>query len=201
MRYGMVIDLKKCIGCYGCHIACKSENCTPPGILWSRVLQYEWGKYPSIRRLSLPVLCMHCADPPCQKVCPTGATARRPDGIVTVDSAKCMGCMSCVIACPYRARSLHAKERGYFLDQGLTPYEVVGYQKHPPGVVEKCDFCLTRLERGLEPACVVGCMARARYFGDLDDRHSEVSQLIRNRRGLQIYPELGTDPSVYYLPP
>jgi len=201
MRYGMVIDLKKCIGCYGCHIACKSENCTPPGILWSRVLQYEWGKYPSIRRISLPVLCMHCADPPCEKVCPTGATARRPDGIVTLDSMKCIGCMSCVIACPYRARSLHAKEAEYFPGQGLTPYEMVGYQKHPTGVVEKCDFCLSRLEQGLEPACVVGCMAKARYFGDLDDHYSEVSQLIRNRGGFQIYPELGTDPSVYYLPP
>jgi molybdopterin-containing oxidoreductase family iron-sulfur binding subunit len=109
--------------------------------------------------------------------------------------------MSCVIACPYRARSLHAKEREYFPGQGLTPYEKVGYQRHPTGVVEKCDFCLPRLEKGLEPACVVGCMAKARYFGDLDDGHSEVSQLIRNRTGLQIYPELGTDPSVYYLPP
>jgi molybdopterin-containing oxidoreductase family iron-sulfur binding subunit len=201
MRYGMVIDLKRCIGCYGCQIFCKSENATPPGILWSRVLFYESGHYPNVKKVHIPLLCMHCADPPCEKVCPTGATSRRPDGIVTVDSTKCMGCMSCVIACPYRARSLHAKETEYFPGQGLTPYEKVGYQKHPTGVVEKCDFCLPRLEKGLEPACVVGCMAKARYFGDLDDRHSEVSQLIRNRRGLQIYPELGTDPSVYYLPP
>src|SRR4030042_1796550 len=110
MRYGMVIDLSRCIGCYGCHIACKAENCTPPAILWARVFYYEWGKYPAVRRLALPVLCMHCEDPPCEKACPTGATSKRPDGIVVVDSTKCMGCMSCVIACPYRARNLNPKE-------------------------------------------------------------------------------------------
>jgi len=201
MRYGMVIDLKRCIGCYGCQIFCKSENATPSGILWSRVLFYESGHYPNVKKVHIPLLCMHCADPPCVDVCPTGASTKRPDGIVTVDSTKCMGCMSCVIACPYRARSPHAKETEYFPGQGLTPYEMVGYQKHPTGVVEKCDFCLSRLEKGLEPACVVGCMAKARYFGDLDDQYSEVSQLIRNWGGFQMYPELGTDPSVYYLPP
>ena len=201
MRYGMVIDLSRCIGCYGCQIACKAENCTPPAILWSRVFYYEWGKYPVVRRLALPVLCMHCEDPPCEKACPTGATFKRPDGIVAVDSAKCMGCGSCVIACPYRARNLNPKEREYFPGQGLTPYEQVGYLRHPTGVVEKCDFCLSRIEQGLEPACVIGCLPKARYFGDLDDPYSQVSQLIRNRRGFQISPELGTNPSVYYLPP
>jgi len=201
MRYGMVIDLKKCIGCYGCHIACKAENCTPPGILWSRVLFYESGHYPNVKKMHIPLLCMHCAEPPCEKVCPTGATVKRSDGIVTVDSTKCMGCMSCVVACPYRARSSYSKEKEYFLGQGLTPYEEVGYQLHHTGVVEKCDFCLSRIEKGLEPACVTACIAKARYFGDLDDHYSEVSQLIRNWGGFQMYPELGTDPSVYYLPP
>jgi Fe-S-cluster-containing dehydrogenase component len=201
MRYGMVIDLKRCIGCYGCQIVCKSENATPPGILWSRVLFYESGHYPNVKKTHIPLLCMHCAEPPCEKVCPTGATVKRSDGIVTVDSTKCMGCMSCVVACPYRARSFYSKEKEYFLGQGLTPYEKVGYQLHHTGVVEKCDFCLSRIEKGLEPACVAACLAKARYFGDLDDPNSEVSQLIRNKRGLQLYPELGTDPSVYYLPP
>jgi Fe-S-cluster-containing dehydrogenase component len=201
MRYGMVIDLRRCIGCYGCQIACKAENCTPPEVLWSRVLLYEWGNYPLSRRLALPVLCMHCADPPCVKACPNGATAKGPDGIVTVDADKCMGCGSCIIACPYQARTMNRQPMGYFGAQGLTPYEQVGYKKHTAGVVGKCDFCRPRLSRGLEPACVIGCLTKARFFGDLEDPHSQVSQLIQNRRGFQIFPELGTDPSVFYLPP
>jgi len=199
MRYGMVIDLKRCIGCYGCQIICKSENATPPGILWSRLLFYESGSYPNVRKIHLPLLCMHCKDPACVDTCPTGATAKRQDGIVTIDNTKCMGCKSCVIACPYRARSFHGEESEYFPGQGLTPYERVGYRKHPTGLVEKCDFCLSRIQEGLEPACVTGCMAKARYFGDLDDPDSEVSKLIRDYCGFQIYPELGTDPSVYYI--
>jgi molybdopterin-containing oxidoreductase family iron-sulfur binding subunit len=199
MRYGMVIDLKRCIGCNGCQIFCKSENATPPGILWSRVLFYESGSYPHVKKIHLPLLCMHCKNPACVDTCPTGATAKRPDGIVTVDSTKCMGCKSCVVACPYRARSFHRKKSEYFPGQGLTPYEEIGYQKHPIGVVEKCDFCLSRIREGLKPACVTGCMAKARYFGNLDDLDSDVSILIRDYRGFQIYPELGTDPSVYYI--
>jgi len=201
MRYGMVIDLKRCIGCYGCQIFCKAENATPPGILWSRVLFYESGHYPNVKKMRIPLLCMHCKEPACVDVCPTGASTKRPDGIVTVDSTKCLGCKSCVIACPYGARSFYSEEKEYFPGQRLTPYERVGYQRHHTGVVEKCDFCLSRIQQGLEPACVVSCMAKARYFGDLDDPHSQVSQLIRNYNGFQMYPELGTDPSVYYLPP
>ena len=199
MRYGMVIDLKRCIGCSGCQIFCKSENATPPGILWSRVLFYESGSYPNVKKIHLPLLCMHCAEPACIGTCPTGATAKRPDGIVTVDQEKCMGCRSCVVACPYRARTFRGKKSEYFPGQGLTPYEKIGYQKHPIGVVEKCDFCLSRIQEGLKPACVTGCMAKARYFGDLDDSEGEVSRMIRDYRGFQIYPELGTDPSVYYI--
>ncbi len=200
MRYGMVIDLKRCIGCYSCQIACKAENATPPEVLWSRVINYEWAKYPMARTLALPVLCMHCADAPCVKACPNGATTRSEQGIVTVDANKCMGCGSCIIACPYQARTLNKKTGGYFA-QGLTPYEKVGYQRHAVGAVGKCDFCQTRVAKGLEPACVAGCMAKARYFGDLDDPASQVSQLIKSRRGFQLWPEFGTDPSVFYLPP
>ena len=201
MRYGMVIDLKRCIGCYGCQIFCKAENATPPGILWSRVLFYESGHYPNVKKMRIPLLCMHCKEPACVDVCPTGASTKRPDGIVTVDSTKCLGCKSCVIACPYGARFFYSEEKEYFPGQRLTPYERVGYQRHRTGVVEKCDFCLSRIQQGLEPACVVSCMAKARYFGDLDDPNSQVSQLIGNYNGFQMHPELGTDPSVYYLPP
>ncbi|MDP6509635.1 MAG: 4Fe-4S dicluster domain-containing protein [Dehalococcoidia bacterium] len=199
MRYVMVIDLKRCIGCYGCQIACKSENATPPGVFWARVLKQEAGKFPNVRRSSLPLLCMHCQDPACQQVCPTGATTKSDNGIVEVDSDECVGCRYCMMACPYGARYFNAKERSYF-GQGLNEYEKVGYPNHPTGVVGKCDFCRHRLEKKLEPACVANCMARARYFGDVDDPNSEVSHLIREKRGQQLHPELGTDPSVYYLP-
>ena len=212
MRYGMVIDLKKCIGCYGCQIFCKAENATPPGMLWSRVLFYESGNYPAVRKTPLPVLCMHCGAPACVDVCPTGASAKRQDGIVTVDSNKCIGCGHCLIVCPYGARQLYLKDEEYFPGQGLTPYEKVGYQKHIVGVAGKCDFCLPRIKKGLKPACVQNCMAKARYFGDLDDPGSEVSQLIRDKGAYQVYPDVypggavpGTkpeiDPSVYYLAP
>jgi len=210
MRYGMVIDLKKCIGCYGCQVFCKAENATPPGILWSRVLFYEFGNYPTVKRMPLPVLCMHCEVPACVDVCPTGASIRRPDGIVTVDRDRCIGCLNCLIACPYGARHLFLEDVENFPGQGLTPYEEVGYRRHTPGVMGKCDFCLPRIEKGLEPACVKNCMAKARYFGDLDDPDSEVSQLIRKRTAFHIYPTVrpgtvdrkpGMVLSVYYLAP
>lgn len=201
MRYGMVIDLKRCIGCYACQISCKSEKATPPGVLLARVVKQEVGEYPNVRRTSIPLLCMHCAEPPCKEVCPTGATVKRPDGIVVVDKDKCSGCRYCMMACPYGARYFHAKPREYFPGQGLTPYEEWGYRNHPTGVVEKCDFCVERLERGVEPSCVVTCIAHARYFGDLSDPEGEVATLIRDRGGYQLQPQLGTDASVFYLPP
>lgn len=201
MRYGMVIDLKKCLGCYGCQISCKAENGTPPGILYARVQKQEIGEFPNVRRLSLPLLCMHCSNPPCEEVCPSGATTRRPDGIVDIDKNACVGCRACMLACPYEARFFNAKLREYYPGQGLTPYEELLYKEHPTGVVEKCNFCLPRVQRGLEPSCVASCQAHARYFGDLDDPNSEVSKLIRDRAGYQLHSELGTDPSVYYLSP
>jgi molybdopterin-containing oxidoreductase family iron-sulfur binding subunit len=142
---------------------------------------------------------MHCAEPPCLEVCPTGATFKHANGIVDIDPEKCVGCRYCMMACPYDQRFFHDRERHYFAD-GPTPYEKRGYQRHQTGVVSKCNFCLPRLAKNLEPACAANCMARARTFGDLDDPNSEVSKLIRDRGGYQLYPELGTNPSVYYLP-
>lgn len=210
MKYGMVIDLKKCIGCYGCQIFCKAENANPPGVLWSRVLFYESGQYPAVRKTPLPVLCMHCETPACVDVCPSGASRKRPDGIVTVDGEKCTGCLGCLMACPYGARQPYPEEVEHFPGRGLTPYEDLAYRGHRRGVVGKCDFCLHRIEKGLEPACVRSCMAKARYFGDLDDPQSEVSLLIRDRKAFNVCPadDAGTEPErtrdtalVYYLEP
>ncbi|MBI2854172.1 MAG: 4Fe-4S dicluster domain-containing protein [Chloroflexi bacterium] len=197
-RLGMVIDLKTCIACYACVVSCKVENGTPPTVFWAKVLEREEGKYPTARRIILPVLCNHCQDPPCLRVCPSGATTKREDGIVLVDAKKCVGCKACMTACPYDSRYFIKEIRGYF-GEDLVPCERVSYQKHQEGVVEKCTFCVERVKKGLEPACVQVCPASCRHFGDLDDPNSEVSRLLKARLSFQLLPEIGTKPSVYYL--
>ncbi len=197
-RKVMVLDLKRCIGCQSCTVACKLENATPPGIFWARVLETETGKYPLAKRSFIPVICNHCQDPPCLRACPSGATTKREDGIVLVDQDICIGCKACIVACPYEARFLREDERGYFSEE-LTPFEKAGYQKHQKGVVSKCNFCKDRVDKGLEPACVQTCPTIARIFGDLDDPDSEVSRLIIERYAIQLHPEEGTNPSVYYI--
>lgn len=203
-RYGMVIDLKRCFGCYSCQMSCKAENYTPPGVFWSRCLKGEGGKYPTVTRQALPVLCMNCADPACKEVCPTGATQKHVDGTVFIDKDKCIGCKYCMMACPYGARQAFGEWTSYFPDKPLTEFEEFAKREwiglHGEGTVTKCDFCAPRTAKGLQPACVQACMAKARVFGDLDDPQSEVAMLIRTERGFQLNPEFGTDPSVYYLP-
>ena len=205
-RYGMVIDLKRCYGCYACSMACKVKNHTPPGVFWARVLKGEEGKFPNTVRQALPVLCMQCDDPSCVEVCPTGATFMQEDGIVVVDKDICMGCKSCLMACPYGARYTVESWESYFPEGlPLSEYEEFAKQKWEEvsgcGVATKCDFCLDRITEGRGPACVEACAAKARVFGDLDDPDSEVSILIRRHRGQQLNPELGNNPKVYYLMP
>jgi Fe-S-cluster-containing dehydrogenase component len=198
-RYGMVIDLGRCIGCHACSLACKAQNGTSSGVWWSKVLIAEVGQYPSSRVTSTPVLCMHCKNPPCVDVCPTGASYKRPDGIVAVNYDQCMGCRYCETACPYGARTFIDSLRPYYPKYGLTPYEQTMYAKHQVGVEEKCNFCMDRLATGQQPACVAACPGYARFFGDLDDPNSEVSKLITRKHAEQLLPELGTNPSVYYV--
>lgn len=214
-RYVFVIDLKRCYGCYSCQAACKAANYTPPGVFWSRVLSGEAGTYPTVKRQKLPLLCMHCKEPECEKVCPTKATKIEENGIVTIDKNLCVGCKYCIVACPYGARYFVPEWRSYFpvvkellslypdADK-LSPYEEYARQRWIErlgiGTTTKCDFCKERVQQGLQPACVQACPGKARYFGDLDDPESEVSLLIKTERGFQLNPEFGTDPSVYYLP-
>ena len=201
MRWGMVIDLKRCIGCYGCQLSCKAENGTPPGVFFARVHKQEEGQYPTAQTTFLPVLCNHCDDPPCVDVCPTGASfVWEDDGIVDIDVDKCVGCRSCMMACPYSQRFLNDDPQNYYGDQGATPYEQARVERHQTGVVMKCNFCRDRVRNGQDPACVENCPTIARYFGDLDDPNSEVSRLIRERSGFPLHPEKGTNPNVYYLP-
>jgi molybdopterin-containing oxidoreductase family iron-sulfur binding subunit len=149
---------------------------------------------------------MQCDDPECAKVCPTKATQQREDGIVTVNEEVCVGCKYCSVACPYGARNFVEKWTSYFPDdQPLSPLEEYArknwVEKFGEGSATKCDFCIDRVERELNPACIDGCPAHARFFGDLDDPESEISRLIKTERGFTLAPEFGTNPRVYYLPP
>lgn len=212
-KWGMVIDLKKCIGCYACMITCKQVHFLPPNMFWNRILVDEIGEYPQVRKRIYPILCNQCAEAPCIAVCPSGASIKREDGIVMIDSTKCVGCGYCQVACPYQQRSFYEGEKEYFAGQGFTELEVIGRELYPltKGVVVKCNFCSERIDMGIRkglkigvdreatPACVNNCPAKARHFGDLNDPNSEVSKLIRQRKGFPLHEEFGTSPSVYYV--
>lgn len=203
-RYGMAIDLSRCIGCNTCAVACKVSNNLPKDVWWNVVhtegrdfADTSKGTYGGEMQLSwLPVNCMHCENAVCEEVCPTGATVKRDDGIVTVDEETCIGCKSCMEACHYDVRRLIENEPEYYLE---LPIGDPAAKSHKGGTVEKCDFCAGRIDRGEKPACMELCPGRARYWGDLDDPESEVSQFLSGRNATVLLEEEGTSPSVYYV--
>jgi len=190
-RWGMVIDLNRCVGCQTCTIACKHANDTTPGVQWRRVLDVEQGTFPDVERFFLVVGCQHCADPPCVPVCPTGATRQREDGLVTMDYDVCIGCANCAVSCPYQARTIVHDASGYY--GAKTRQEQATAHPERLSVAQKCTFCQDRIETGLErglkpgvdpeatPACSASCIAQAIQFGDFNDAQSHVSQLVRER--------------------
>lgn len=205
MRYGMVLDLTRCIGCQACSVACKMANNLPSGMWWNRVLteggsalDTASGEYPVNHLRHIPVNCQHCEEPACVKVCPVGATYKDPEtGIVHQDHDACIGCRMCMSACPYTGvRVFSWEEPKYALDVVLGDRDA---PRHQGRVVEKCTFCQHRLARGEVPACMELCPGRARYWGDFDDPDSEVSRLVRERATMQLLSEEGTKPSVHYL--
>ena len=209
-RWAMVVDLRKCTGCQTCSIACKVANALAPTLQRVAVIEKETGQYPDVQRLYIPRRCMNCAEPECVEVCPSGATEKGDDGIVTVDQDTCIGCRYCMMACPYNARLFHGVAQSYHPEP--SEWEQKRYPEHSLGVVDKCDFCKSRVDEGLAagltpgvdpdatPVCVEACIADALTFGDLDDPESEVATLIQSRGGIQLLEEMKTDPSVYYLP-
>ncbi len=208
-RWGMTIDVNRCVGCQTCTVACKHENDTVPGVQWRKVLDVELGKYPDVERLFMVVGCQHCAEPSCVPVCPTGATKQREDGLVTMDYDLCIGCASCAVACPYQARTIVHDERWYFGQETVQEVHVAHDERI--GVAQKCTFCIDRVDDGLEaglkpgedplatPACASSCISQAIKFGDFNDPDSQVSKLTADRDFFQMHEELGNDPQIKYL--
>jgi Fe-S-cluster-containing dehydrogenase component len=176
-KLGFVIDHRKCIGCHACTVACKSENDVPVGTFRTWVKYIEKGEFPNTRRFFTVLRCNHCTNAPCVTICPTTALYKRPDGIVDFNGDRCIGCKSCMQACPYDA---------LYIDPNTH-------------TAAKCHFCAHRTEVGLQPACVVVCPEQAIVAGDLDDPTSRIAQLVARETTSVRRPEQGTKPNVYYV--
>lgn len=209
-KWGMAIDLRKCVGCNACTVACISENALPPGVVYRPVIKEEIGTYPNVSKLNRPKPCMHCENPPCTEVCPVGATFKRVDGIVVVDYEACIGCRYCMTACPYEHRmfdfgehytdglpseAAYDKRPSFEYDKIWTRQD----EESPIGNVRKCTFCTHRLDQGLLPQCVTTCIGGANYFGDLNDPDSVIAKVVGRFNVSVFKEEFGTRPKVYYI--
>ena len=213
-RWAMVVDTKKCIekigkdGCKDCSIACHAVHNVPDfgnpkdEIKWiwqdefEHVCPNQHHPFTSEALHGKPflALCNHCDNPPCVRVCPTKATFQRDDGIVLMDFHRCIGCRFCMAGCPYGSRSFNWRDPRPFVQNARQDFPT-----RMRGVVEKCNFCAERLAEGKPPACVEACKAKALIFGDLEDSHSEVREVLHERYSIRRKPELGTMPQIYYL--
>jgi molybdopterin-containing oxidoreductase family iron-sulfur binding subunit len=209
IRWGMVIDFKKCkTDCNQCIAACNQAHNIPKITDSAHEIKWIWEQpfkdvfpasatnygQPDLVSMRVPLMCNHCGNPPCTRVCPTRATWKRDDGIVMMDWHRCIGCRYCVAACPYGSRSFNWQNPRLAIASINQDFPT-----RTKGVVEKCNFCEERLARGESPACVEACPEKAFIFGNLADPDSEPRRILRSRFAIQREPELGTGPSVYYL--
>lgn len=216
-RWAMVIDMKKCLnakpGCVDCVAACHITHNVPTFDNPKDEVKWIWqtgleNAFPgqedpfleeyvkkSLNGLPMVVLCNHCDNPPCVRVCPVKATFRRSDGIVMMDYHRCIGCRFCMAACPYGARSLNWRDPRPFIKTEINKE----YPTRTRGVVEKCNFCFERLAKGKIPACVEACKDKALIFGDVEDPNSEIRKVLQTNATIRRKPQLGTRPQVYYI--
>ncbi len=208
-RWVMVIDLSKCIGCDYCVWACQATNDTADDMRWNIRVE-DQTQLGNTFHVTRP--CLHCHHAPCVEVCPVGATYHRADGLVVMNYDRCIGCRYCQTACPYGARTFNFSERSE-TNPRVPEWGTPEVERRPRGVAEKCTFCIHRIDAGLAkglmpgvheeatPACVNICPVNARFFGNINDPNSTVSRIINTTPTLRLREDLGTDPSVYYIPP
>lgn len=210
-RWAMVVDMRRCKdekGCTKCIDACRLVHNIPVIDNPKREVKWIWKEeyehaFPDSHNEYMPdelketpfiLMCNHCDHPPCVRVCPTKATFKRPDGIVAMDYHRCIGCRFCMAACPYGSRNLN------WINPRLYIKEINNeFPTRMKGVVEKCNFCVERLAKGLQPACVEACHCGALLFGNLHDPESNVRRVLRSNVSIRRKPELGTHPCVFYL--
>lgn len=205
-KFVMVIDLSRCKDALKCQKACQKHHLLPEQDKWLKVFKMQ--ETEETAPYWMPKPCLHCDKPPCVKVCPVDATFKRSDGIVLIDNERCIGCRFCMAACPYSTRVFNWEEPKIaegFADANYSPETSVPRKK---GTVEKCDFCPDMLRQGKMPHCVTACPNGVYYFGDRNedtvtngDETVSLSQLLKDKAGYRYLEALGTEPSVYYLPP
>jgi Fe-S-cluster-containing dehydrogenase component len=215
-RWAIAVDIKKCLerkDCHACIDACHVAHNVPLIKDPLREIKWIWKdsfqdtfaaeSHPHLENglagKSVLVLCNHCDNPPCVRVCPTKATWKRPDGIVMMDQHRCIGCRYCIAGCPYGSRSFNWQDPRPFITTGINP----DYPTRTKGVVEKCTLCTERLVKGLPPVCVEVCNKVAgpgtMTFGDIRDPDSEVARVLKGSFSIRRKPELGTEPQIFYL--
>jgi len=216
VEFAYALDLSRCIGCRRCVYACVEENnqSRDPEVQWIKVFSMEKSKgvdfteadpyyqpaeVPEEGHFYVPTACQQCRNPPCTKVCPTGATWADPDGIVVIDYDWCIGCRYCMAACPYGARHFNWGEPTLSKEQVNPNTHYLGNRPRPKGVVEKCTFCIQRTRAGRYPACVEVCPVGARKFGNLLDPDSEIRYIIEHKRVLVLKQDLNTMPKFFYF--